>query len=65
MNNRLDIEAMLQPSLIAAFQQAYVADSLFSELQRHTGASSFVWSRTVQDNFAISWNLLMPAFQIG
>jgi hypothetical protein len=41
------------PGFQAALKGANTGDALFSEEERHTGAGGFVWSSTVEDDFAI------------
>ena len=65
LNDPFGIEAVFEPCLIPAFQQTYVSDTFFSEFQRHPGARRLVWSRTIEDDLAVSRNLAMPGLQIG
>jgi hypothetical protein len=48
---------MLSPAIEPASQRMDAGDSLFSQLLRHTGASGFVGSSTVEDYLAIPRNL--------
>src|ERR1017187_9057640 len=51
--------APLQPSLEPARERTHAFNPEPFERERHPGASSFVWSRTVEDNVAITRNLQM------
>jgi hypothetical protein len=42
------------PFFQATLKRANAFDAFFSKEQRHTGAGSFVWSSTVEDDVAIS-----------
>jgi hypothetical protein len=44
---------MVAPGIEAALQWADMLYAALSEEQRHTGAGSFVWSSTVEDDFTI------------
>jgi hypothetical protein len=44
---------MLAPGVETAFERADPGDAAASEEERHTGARSFVWSSTVEDDFAV------------
>jgi hypothetical protein len=46
--------AEFAPGVEAALQGADTFDALFSEEQRHTGAGGFVWSSTVENDFAVA-----------
>jgi hypothetical protein len=46
--------AAFAPGVEPALQRANVADAFLSEEQRHTGASGFVWSSTVENDFAVA-----------
>ena len=46
--------AEFAPAVEAALQGADTFDALFSEEQRHTGAGGFVWSSTVENDFAVA-----------
>src|SRR5437870_6354650 len=46
--------AALAPGAQTALQRADARDAVFPEEQRHTGAGGFVWSSTVEDDFAIA-----------
>ena len=49
----------LPPRIEAALQRAHSGYSVPLELQRRTGAGSFVWSSAVEDDIAISRDLQM------
>ena len=46
--------AAFAPSVEAAQQRANARDAFLPEEQRHTGTGGFVWSSTVEDDFAIA-----------
>ena len=46
--------AEFAPGVEAALQGADTFDALSSEEQRHTGAGGFVWSSTVENDFAVA-----------
>ena len=55
--------AALAPSVEAALQRANALDALLPEEQRHTGAGGFVWSSTVEDDFAVAGQTVVLFFQ--
>ena len=55
--------AEFAPGIQAALQRADAPDALFSEEQRHTGAGGFVWSSTVENDFAVARQAIVFLFQ--
>jgi hypothetical protein len=51
---KLHLVAEVAPGIEAAQERADTRDALFPEEQRHTGAGGFVWSSTVENDFAIA-----------
>ena len=49
----VDRVAEVAPAVEAALQRTDANDAPLSQQQRHTGAGGFVWSSTVEDDFAI------------
>jgi hypothetical protein len=62
---RLYFETAIAPGVVSTLQETDVVDSLAAELQRHTGAGSFIRSRTIEDDLAVPRNLLVPSFEIA
>jgi len=56
--------ATFAPSVEATLQRADALDAFFSEEQRHTGAGSFVWSSTVENDFAVARQAIVLFFQL-
>jgi hypothetical protein len=52
------------PGFQAAFERADTRDALSSEQQRHTGAGGFVWSSTIENDFAIAGQAVVFLFQL-
>jgi hypothetical protein len=52
------------PSIQTALQRADAGDAFFSEKQRHTGASGFVWSSAVEDDFAVARQAVILRFEL-
>ena len=50
----LQLVAQVAPGIESALKRADASDALLLEEQRHTGAGGFVWSSTVEDDFAIA-----------
>jgi hypothetical protein len=55
----IDRIAARKPVLEAACQRAHPLDAMSFKCERHTGAGCFVWSRTVEDDVAITGYLQM------
>jgi hypothetical protein len=51
-------QAKLHPRLETAFERVDFGDACAFELQRHTGASGFVRSSAIQDDFVIVWDFV-------
>ncbi len=64
-NRWLDRVAEAQPLIVAALQRPYSLHSSTFQLQRHTGASGFVWSSAVEDYIAVARNLCKVGPQFG
>src|SRR5437764_11942736 len=62
--NGLDGVAEFAPGVQSALQRADAFDALFSEEQRHTGAGSFVWSSTVENDFTILGQAIVFLFEL-
>lgn len=56
--------AELLPFVETAQQRTNVSDTVLAELQRHTGAGSFVGSSAEQHDFAVPSDFTVPAFQL-
>jgi hypothetical protein len=50
----LHLVSKVAPGVESALKRADASDALLFEKQRHTGAGGFVWSSTVEDDFAIA-----------
>jgi hypothetical protein len=55
--------AVFAPSFDAAEQGSHADHSFAEQLQRRTGAGSFVWSRTIENDVLVARNLLFAGFQ--
>ncbi len=56
-------EVQLLPFMEATQERTHMPDTVFAELQRHTGAGGFVGSSTEEDDFAVAINLAMTRLQ--
>ncbi len=56
---------MRHPGVKPSIKRPHAGDPLLHQHQRHTGASSFVRSSTVQDHIAIPRNLQMALLYFG
>lgn len=56
-------EPLVAPGKKSTCKGSNFGDSLLSKFERHPGASRFIRSSAVKDDFAVAWNLLMALFK--
>lgn len=61
---RFHRQSEFAPGLEAAGERADLTDSSAFQLQRHTGARSFVGSSAVKDDLVPGWNFMGPGTEI-
>ena len=56
--------AAFAPGVQTALQRPNPRDAFLPEEQRHTGAGGFVWSSTVENDFAVAGQAIVVPFQV-
>jgi hypothetical protein len=56
--------SMLDPGIKSALQRTHTRDAAFFQLQRHPGAGRFVGSSAVEDDVAVTRDLLVAYLQL-
>src|SRR5258705_2122169 len=64
--NRQNLQGVAEftPGIQAALERPDMHHAFFPEEKRHTGAGGFVWSSTVEDDFAVALQSLISLLEV-